>query len=54
MKQIVIVVTVIYIIVSGGRGMGELMPGSYPVPQNPVNSGRIGAYGLARAYSPAY
>lgn len=40
--------------ISGGRGMGELMPGSYPVPQNPVNSGRIGPYGLARAYSPAY
>lgn len=42
---------------SGGRGMGELMPGSFPVPQNPVvnqYTGRFTSNGLARAYSPAY
>lgn len=39
-----------------GRGMGELMPGRYPVPQNPISAanGRVNPSGLARAYGGAY
>jgi hypothetical protein len=46
-----------------GIGLGDLMPGGYPVPQNPIRAGiappppanaRVTMNGLARAYGAAY